>query len=338
MLQADQKWDLFGYDVRSIGKHWTAAWREFLWGYDSPVKEQLDELVTVHGEDGSVCYHAGAKVESSEQAECEAVLLPDSMVLTRKLQVPLAAEADLDAVMTFEVSAHSPFPSSDTGFGWKLAGRSETSLQVQLAIVSLSNTMTYLGREYDCHDASRYEVWAEVNGSTVVLGGFGEGKRRARYRKRLLKVAAMVGYSALVLVLVFGLAAGSKYLEWRRLSAMSANIEARAADAAKMRSSLVGASETITGVREIIVAHPSPYRELARITHLLGDQASVQQFTMNGRSLRLRGEASNASEVMEKLAAEPAYDSVTAPQAITKLGKSDRERFVLNITLAEPAP
>lgn len=336
MLQSDQNWDLFGYDVRNIGKQWTAAWREFLWGYGSPVKEQLDELVTVHGTDGSACYHAGLKVDSSEPAECEAVLLPDAMVLTRELNVPLAAEADLDAAMAFEVTAHSPFPPSDTGFGWKVAGRSETSLKVQLAIVSLSNTMTYLGREFDCHDASRYEVWAEVDGSTVVLAGFGEGKRRARYRKRLIKVAAMLGYAALVLLLIFSLAAGSKYLELRRLSAMSANIEARAADAAQMRSSLVGASETITGVREIIAAHPSPYRELARITQLLGDQASVQQFTMSGRNLRLRGEARNASEVMEKLAAEPEYDSVTAPQAITKLGKTDRERFVLNIILAEP--
>ena len=53
MQQASQNWDLFGYDVRNIGKYWSAAWKEFLWGYDSPVKEQLDELVTVHSEQGS---------------------------------------------------------------------------------------------------------------------------------------------------------------------------------------------------------------------------------------------------------------------------------------------
>lgn len=337
MLQSSQNWELFGYDMRRIGKHWSAAWKDFLWGYDSPVKEQLDELVVVHSEQGTASYHAGMEVAQGGEAECEAVLLPDAIVLTKLLTVPAAAEADLEAVMGFEVNSHSPFPPADTGYGWKVAGRTETSLRIQLAVVSLSATMSYLGREYDCHDPKTYEIWAAVNGSTVVVSGFGEGLRRARYRKRLLKVAAMLAYAALVVVMVFAVAAGTKYLEWRKVSAMSAAVERRAGDASQIRSSLVAASETIAGVSQLISAHPSPYRELARITQLLGDEASVQQFTMSGNNLRLRGEAQNASEIMEKLAAEAAYDSVTAPQAITKLGASDRERFVLNISLAETA-
>lgn len=337
MQQASQNWELFGYDVRNIGKYWSAAWREFLWGYDSPVKEQLDELVTVHSEQGSACYQAGKRVSRNEPTECEAVLLPDAMVLTRQISVPVAAEADLDSVMAFEVSAHSPFPAADTGFGWKLTGRTEDSLMIQLAIVSLSTTMTYLGRQYDCHDAHVYEVWAEVDAVPVVLDGFGEDRRRVRYRKRLLKVGAMLACAALVVLMIFGLAAATKYLEWRQLSAMSANIEQRATGAVETRAALAGASETVNGVADYIRSYPNPYRELARITHLLGDNASVQQFTMNGRNLRLRGEAENASEIMEKLSAEPVYESVSAPQAITKLGTTSRERFVLNITLAEAA-
>ena len=59
MLDTANKWELFGFDVRRIGKHWLAAWREFLWGYDSPVKARLDEVVRVRSGGGLLCYHAG---------------------------------------------------------------------------------------------------------------------------------------------------------------------------------------------------------------------------------------------------------------------------------------
>jgi general secretion pathway protein L len=338
MLEAGNNWELFGFDVRRIGKHWSSAWKEFLWGYDSPVKARLDEMVQVRSQQGLTHYHGGTPVSYGGEAKCEAVMLPDASVLTKSLSMPRAVEADLDAVMALEIGAHSPFPAGDTSYGWRVVGRSESSLQIQLAVVSISATMSILGRDYDCHDPGAYEVWAGTDAAPIVLNGFGEGKRHARYRRRLIRVGAMLAYAAIIVVMVFGAAAAAKYVELQRVQQMAVEVQREAGDASASRSLLALASESIAAVGKYVVEHPSPHRELARLTRLLPDDASVQQFTMNGRDIRLRGQARNAAEVMEQLTAEPAYEEVTAPQAIKRLGNTGMEGFVLKIRLAEIAP
>jgi general secretion pathway protein L len=335
MLEKGNNWELFGFDMRRIGKHWSAAWKEFLWGYDSPIKSRLDELVKVHSEQELAYYHGGNRIDHHGKAECEAVLLPDASVLTKSLTLPRAVEADLDAVMALEIGAHSPFPPADGSYGWRVVGRSESSLHIVLAVVSISATMGFLGRHYDCHDPSVYEVWADVDGTPIMLNGFGESKRKARYRRRLIRVGATLAYIGLILVLIFGLAASAKYFELERVRQMAVAVQREAGDASSSRASLAQATETIAAVGNYVVEKPNPHLELARITRLLPDTASVQQFTMSGREIRLRGQAVNAAEVMEQLTAEPAYEEVTAPQSIKRLGNTGMEGFVLKIKLAE---
>jgi len=339
MAQAGQNWDLFGYDVRQLFKHWRSAWREFLWGYDSPVIARLDEAVRVHGEEGDAYFHAGQRravpVDTSVSAlDIEAVLLPDSLVLSRVLELPLAAESDLDMVMALEVTANSPFPDSDTGYGWKLSSRDEKNLHIQLAIVSLSSTMSYLGQQYDCHDAQAGEVWAEVGNSMIVLSGFGEKKRLQRYNKRMVRVASTLAYCAVLLVIIFGTAAGMKYLELQQLSSLSEKVKSQASNALEMRTAIVSANETIAAVNELVLQRPNPHFEMVRLSQMLGDDVSLIQFTMQGAGLDIRGIADDAAVIVQQLTDEPAYASVTAPQAITKYFNTGQEQFFLNIELA----
>jgi hypothetical protein len=333
-MQSGQNWDLFGYDVRKLGKYWQAAWREFLWGYDSPLKSRLDEAVKVRAEDGVCFYQSGEEVAAVAKVACEAVLLPDSLALAKVLDLPLAVESDLDAVMALEVNANSPFPADDTGSGWKVLGRTQSQLQVQLVIVSLSATMRYLGSQYDSHDAHAQEVWARVGDSVIVLSGFGERTRLQRYNRRLRRVAGMLAYCALMLILVSALAAGTKYLELGWYKEVARDIERSSAGPAERRSTLMLAGDTIAAVQDLALQYPQAHRELARLTRLLGDEAYVVHFAMTGREIRLRGRATDAAAVMQQLTDEPAYAAVTAPQAITRIGDSGLEQFYINIELA----
>ncbi len=348
MLQSGQNWDLFGYDVRQVFRHWRAAWREFLWGYDSPVKARLDEVLRVSTEQGVEYYHAGQRVASPEQAlasgssqvtqSCEAVLLPDAMVLSRQLKMPLAVESDLDMAMTLEVAANSPFPANDTGSGWRVISRDNNNITVQLAIVSLSATMAYLGQQYDSHDPKEREVWAGDANTVIVLSGFGEQKRLSRYNKRLIKVASTLGYCAVLLVVLFGAAAGVKYMQLEQLRSSSAEIQALASQAIQNRSDIVKANETIAAVNELMAQRPSPHYELARLSKLLGDDASLLQLSVHGTAMDVRGVADDAAVVVQQLTEEPAYAQVTAPQAITKYFNTGQEQFFLNILLAGASP
>lgn len=341
MLQTGQNWNLFGYDVRQLGKYWRSAWREFLWGYDSPVIERLDENLKVHNESGEHLYHAGQRLADApgdQTALCKAVVLPDNLVLSKLLVMPLAVERELDGVMALEIKANSPFPESDTASGWKLIGRDDKNLKVQLAIVSMSSAMTYLGRQYDCHDAHAMEVWAMIDDDVIVLTGFGEDKRQQRYKQRLLRVAAMIAYSAVLVVIIFGLAAGFKYLELKQLRSVSDDVRAEAAQAIKMRNTIVSANETIAAVTALVEQRPSPHLEMARLSELLGDDASLLQFSVNGKNLNIRGVANDASVVVQQLTDQSAYTKVTSPQAITKYFNTGQEQFSLTIELAGSGP
>ncbi len=78
---------------------------------------------------------------------------------------------------------------------------------------------------------------------------------------------------------------------------------------------------------------PSPHLEIARLTALLEDDVSINQFQMSGRQIRLRGRAVDAASVMQKLTDEADYGEVSAPQAIVKVGNTGLEQFSLNINL-----
>jgi hypothetical protein len=191
-----------------------------------------------------------------------------------------------------------------------------------------------MGREYDQHDPSAREVWADIDGAKVVIHGFGENLRKAKYRGRLLKATSILLGIALLIIAMAALAAGTKRAELSRLEALAASTQREAAEASGLRSRVASASETVHQAAELISAHPNPHIEIARLTALLGDSVHIMQFSMNGREIRLRGRAEDASSVMKLLTGEPGYAEVTAPQAIVKVANSNLEQFSLNLTLA----
>ena len=95
MFESSQNWELFGYDMRNLGRHFVAAWRDFLWAYDSPVRNRLDEAVRLRTPQGSSLYHAG-RPSTASAARCQAVLLPDELTLSRVLTLPLEVESELE--------------------------------------------------------------------------------------------------------------------------------------------------------------------------------------------------------------------------------------------------
>jgi hypothetical protein len=334
MLESSQKWELFGYDMRSLGRHWLGAWRNLLWAHDSPIRQRFDDAVCLRREDSEVYYQAGKRSETGGTVY-SAILLPEELVLSKMLDLPAAVEGDLEVVLALECSAHSPFSADDTGYGWHIAHRDESKISVVLAIISKSSAMAYLASKFDIHDPRQQEVWVLIDGETLVIRGFGEGLRAANYRKRLLRVAVMLTICALLILSIAAVAAGVKALELQRVEEMAATTEMESQDAARMRSSLGLANEMIVAANEIAKAYPNPHIEISRLTNLLKDGEFVQRLSIKGLEVDLQGGAEDAASVMERLAGQSEYAEVTAPRAITRVRGTEGESFYLNIRLRE---
>lgn len=334
-MNGDQQWYLFGYDMRQVGRHWLAAWRDLFWGLESPVRRHLDEVVLVERDGSTRAYQSGEPLPegAAPASACRGVCLPDDLVLHKRLSLPRAVESDLPTALAIEVAASSPFAADDTAWGWRLAERSEQVIAVDLAIAARSSVMGFLGRDHDSHDATAQEVWAAVPGGMAVLSGFGEARREALYRRRLGRVGAMLGACLVLVLAVAGVYAGGKQLELARVTALAAERSRAAGDVTELRESIADANRQILAARELIARYPNPHEELTRLTRLLGDDAWVAHFSANGPDLRIRGRAGDAAAVMQTLSSEVAYAEVTAPQAISRVGNSEEEQFYLDIRL-----
>ena len=165
----------------------------------------------------------------------------------------------------------------------------------------------------------------------AVINGFGESQREQLYRRRLLKVGAMVGAAGLILLLTAGVAAGLKKLEYDRLESVSAETQREAADATQMRSAVSAANETIAAVNQITASYPSAHFHLGRLTELLSDDAFVERLAINGLEIDVRGRAVDASAIMELLTEQADYREVTAASPIRKIPGTGVEQFHLKV-------
>ncbi|MFT7287653.1 MAG: general secretion pathway protein L [Halieaceae bacterium] len=346
----DNQWMLFGVDMRHIGQQWVAAWRDLLFSMDSPLRRRLDEPVALHSEEGIQHYQGGAPVVLFDaDPACRALLLPEELVLVRELTVPLAAEAEIGPVIDLEVTASSPFPPDDTVSGWQEHKRDDQSLRVLLAIASRSALGRWLAARGDtavladtsaaaehaeAGDRDAWELWARAGSTQVVLRGFGESRRDALYRQRLLRVGLIGGGILTLILLSASLFAVQQRFLLQRLGAERARVEREATGVAGMRAELAGANQAISVANQELSRYPNPHIEIARLTQLLQDDGYIAHFSMRGHAVRIRGRSAKAATVMQTLASETAYSAVTAPQAITTIGSTGLEQFHLDIELA----
>ena len=232
------------------------------------------------------------------------------------------------------MKSSSPFSVADTRWGWGVISRDTASIRIALGIVSASAAMTFLGREHDSHDSLAQEVWLESDGAMIVVQGFGEGLRERRYRKRLLQCASLIAAIAVLTLTMAGVAALFKGAELQRLEQISATTMREAAEASRFKTLLAVANETIAAANEVVARYPNPHAEIARLTRVLSDDASISSFAMAGEEIRLRGRAGDAALVMQQLTDEPGYLQVLAPQAISRVA-GGQEQFYLNIRLGQ---
>lgn len=331
---ATNQFEVFGVDLRDIGRLWLTAWRDLLFGEDSPLRQRLDSMVSLTTPEGTMTTYQAGKAVGNNEVPIQAIAVPDELVLSRTLSLPAIAEADLDAALMLEVSASSPFAPDDTAAGWRVT-RTEVGgeLQVDLVIVSRSAAVAFMGEVHGLHDAGARELWAKSDTSWVLFRGFGEKRRESDYRRRLWWAGGWVSVSLALVLVLAGLSTFFASRELVQLEDLQREARQAARDALVLRDELAEVNAAIVELNTLRRQLPSPQIEIARLTNLLPDTAYVVQYTQNGRKIRLRGRSTDAAALQQALTDEPIFLSVTAPQAISRVGNSNEEQFFLDLEL-----
>jgi len=184
--------DLFGFDLRTIGKVWRDGWNELL---EWPIMAWLSpqEPVRVLLPDGGEVLRLGASgvpAPATASARAVAVVLPQDNVLVRERILPPLAGAELRSAVELELAAITPFSPDQTVWGWR-AQRQDKGVLVRLALASRSHVQAALGARLQALGANEAEVWASAD-EPVVLNGFGEHRRLDRLRRTRRNILALV--------------------------------------------------------------------------------------------------------------------------------------------------
>jgi general secretion pathway protein L len=325
-LSNKNQWELFGVDLRQLGGLFGRVWRDVFWLYNSPVRKRLDERVTVHRWPLSV-----ADAQKASEDACQAILLPSSHVLTRRLILPRAALVNLPQVVSAEVAAASPFLPDDTAVGQRVDDSGGKTVVLSLVIVSRSGVMSLLHSLDPSLTTTHFEIWAECEGVNVVVDGFAEQQRNTRYVKRLTRASVYAVVALLAFVALMMLPWLYQGYRYNKIETVLQQSRLEAGKAIQLRNQLSENNTRINELQAEIDAAPSPLAPLVLLTKSLGDDSWLLEYQQAGHQVIIDGYSQDAAELIQQLTASEYFKGVKPLSAIRKVGRDGTERFRLEL-------
>ncbi|NMG16183.1 PilN domain-containing protein [Aromatoleum bremense] len=325
---------LFGFDLRRIGQVWRNGWNEaFQWPSLAWLTPQ--EAIRVLMPDGGEALRLGASATpapAGAEAAALAVVLPEDSVLLREFRLPRLAGDELRQAVELEVLAVSPFPPDETVWGWR-AEPAGAQVRVRLALAARSHVRTALAQEQARLAGAEPEIWA-VADAPIVLQGYGEHGRLKRMhvaRNRILLALAGAFVLMFALAVTPVLQARERVFDAQR---QYAALETEVASLLGARNALAVGNERARALRAHLEQRQELPQLLELITQLLPDDAFLSRLEVQGRQVRIVGQAADAAQLMKILGAPSSpFRNVRAPSPISRAAGSNKENFVIEFVI-----
>lgn len=278
-------------------------------------RQQLNDLLAEH-----------------ELEEAPNLLLLDSgSILAREVSLPLATEANLAQVLTFEMDRQTPFKASAVYFDWLVMERDTAAGQLRL--------MLYVVPRAEVDEAVKLlagkgielaGVDVRENGRTMGLNLMPEDVRHV-----VVNTRARMNYAlgAAALVLLVAVMAFSLYLRDHQVSELESAIDEVRGEALQVdavRKQIEGASEAAGFLAMRRAESPLAVELLADITRILPDDTYLDRLVIGRNTVQMQGKSRNAQQLIERVNESP-YMSAAAFRGSTRLdARSGLEIFEIN--------
>lgn len=277
-----------------------------------------------------------ASMDEFEEGQPIAVYcLPADVILRKTLRLPVAAEANLQQAVMFEIDRQTPFAARDVYYDVKVLQRDPPFLDVELLVVLRREADAFieraegLGLKLHSMDVDQL-VDSEVQGSGPQpehVNLLPVEKRARKANKRVLLNWLLV---AVVVILLGLLMAETLYLRNVTLTKLeeqrdSLRAEALAVNKLKqeLEDSLSAANFLASQRREV----PMTLDVLAEATYLLPEHTWVQRLQINQTELQLQGLSDSAQQLVELINNSDAFDETSFKGAISTDQRLNKERF-----------
>jgi general secretion pathway protein L len=327
---------LFGIDLAALPGYLREGWAEALrW----PVFRWLtpDEAVRVIGPDGSESVRAGVSARTirvTAKPRFVAVELAEDTILRRTLTLPRLTQEEIRQAVDLDVRNASPFPEDDTVWAYVLE-RGEP-LRADIAMTSRRLIAQQLEALRLWLGGMQPEVWAG-GPRPFVFPGYGEGARLAQGRRMRWALFGLLSMTALLLAALA--VTPTLQLRSRTLEAVARSevLAREVMPQVRKRDEYAKLSEQLrllgsaAGKRQDVVAL------IDQITHQLADDVAVTRLEITGTTVKMVGQADNASQLLQNLGANPAFRDVRAPGGIGRGAPGAKEGFTIEFRVGTEA-
>ena len=228
------------------------------------------------------------------------LLMELESVLNRELKLPLAAEANLAQVLSFEMDRQTPFRASDVYFDWKVLGRNSETGQLRLEIFVIPRI------EVDQAVSAVTDRGFNLSGVDIIDGDKALGlnllpaERRFRSVNRKARMNLALGAACAVLLAM--VMAQSIYLREHQVAELEeaiAEVQGEAREVMKIKKQIEESSEAAGFLATRRAEVPLAIEVLADITRILPDDTYLDRLVITNSSVQLQGKSQNAQRLIE---------------------------------------
>jgi general secretion pathway protein L len=269
-----------------------------------------------------------------------AVSLDPSLIFETSIDLPLAAEGSLDAILRHQIERLVPLSAAETCFAYRIAARVPAAgiLKVRLIIAKNSTIEACLGAASAAGLNPRLIIAQQaegVPGDRIVLWRAGSGLTAVAGHRRLqhaLEIAAIV-----LALLSYGL-----YVH--RLDRIRDDLQARIAHAKPVAAAVQNLAQQVGQANEALSFFQSrrnevpPLAILDELTRLVPTDSWVKQLSVRGRAVEIDGNSPRATDLVSQVDGSAVFENPHFRSPITLAPDGKSERFDLSLDIKAPPP
>jgi general secretion pathway protein L len=268
------------------------------------------------------------------------LLLPESLVLRRRLSLPVAAEARLRDVLAFELDRQTPFSAEQVSYEGRVLSRDPAGqlVNVELLVLPRARLEAALSPLGPLGTGLAGVDVVEADGRRLGVNLLPEAHREARVDpvRRLNLILAGVAAVCLVGTLVLTLHNRGERLAELRRDVAAANDQAR--QARLVRNQLQVSAQAANFLATSRANRPTMLELLDDLTRRIPDDTSLDKLTVNDNRLVMVGQSRAAPALVGLLQASPLLAEPALAGAVQADPRSGRDRFTLTANIVEQLP
>ena len=260
----------------------------------------------------------------------QGVLLADDDVLLRELSLPPLSERDVAAAVAMNVQIASPFPMSDTHFGYSIQRLPNGHQHIDIALIR-KGQLENLQAKYP-----KQALFARSPRGAIPMQNDSQHPQSAWYLSPLtLGLSVLLG-----LVLIAWIISPTLLLRAESIAheIALAKLNGAAAPLLQKREELSTLQQQLESAHAFDKEHPAPRPILEQLSSQIPDGTWISQLNLRKDQLTLEGSSDNAIAIVSLLEKIPALKEVRLGASINRDPRNGRETFQILARIQASTP